>query len=134
MKLEEFMQKVDEKGISQMEQHQSMDELKKYLLQEGVIMSPEEEEWLHKSLLQKKKGTALSDDQLDSISGGGYYRPIHNCPNGHTKKVLWFFTSGQNGRGIMDDDCRECEHAKKELGRYGYEWVCLNFGDTKWEW
>jgi len=82
-------------------------------------------------MVKNRKGKALSDDELDQISGGGFYKPISNCPNGHSKFVLWF---GMGSVGVVDDNCKNCPHVKKSMGPNGWDLVCQNIGnETIWE-
>ena len=131
MTLDEFIKKEGQKALSQLAEQQSMDALKEYLQQKGVMVNAEEEKRLHQLLSKSKKGRMLPDDQLDSINGGGFYSPIHNCPNGHTKYVHWF----GRGRGRMDDNCNTCEFVKESTGQVGKILYCSNVSEEKiWEW
>ena len=131
MNFEEFMKKEGPKALSQLKEQQSMDALKEFLQQKGVTITDEEEERLNQLLSKNKKGRILSDEQLDSINGGGYYSPIHDCPNGHTKYVHWF----GRGRGKMDDNCNTCEFVRESTGKVGKILYCSNVSSERiWEW
>jgi len=67
----------------------------------------------------------LDDKELDSISGGGYYYPVFDCPKGKTKLVEWWL-SGTDYSG-----CNGCE-SYRQTQRSG--WHCDRQSDSRiWE-
>jgi hypothetical protein len=131
MKLAELMEKEGERFSSKIREADSMEVFMAYLARMGVVMTAEEEDRVKGLMVKGTRGEALSDDELDQVAGGGLYKPISNCPNGHTKFVLWF---GMGQVGVVDDNCKNCPYVKKSLGPNGWDLVCQNIGNEMiWE-
>ncbi len=131
MKLEELMAIEGEAFKSKIREVGSMEAFMVYLAVRGVVMTAEEEDRVKGLMVKNTGGEALSDDELDQVAGGGFYSPISNCPNGHTKFVLWF---GMGQVGVVDDNCKNCPYVKKSMGPNGYDLVCQNIGSEMiWE-
>ncbi len=132
MTLQDYIQKGGQKAVLQLQQQKSMEAAGKFLQQEGVTMTSEEEKQLAQHFMQKKNVTSLTDDQLGEISAGGFYYPIHNCPRGHTKRVQWVF--GSSGNTIVDDNCHGCEFSDNVWSTTGQVTICKNVEERSvWE-
>ncbi|MGI6711850.1 MAG: hypothetical protein ACOX4L_03825 [Bacillota bacterium] len=111
MTLKEFMEKADSLIIiKEAAKCESKEELKGFFVNRGVTVTEDETEKLY-AMLSKSKVTELSDEELDGITGGGWYYKIEDCPRGHTKIVIWVF--GDNNR-YVDENCLFCKYISQE--------------------
>lgn len=54
---------------------------------------------------ERNISVSLSDDQLENVSGGGYYYPVSGCiKKEQITKLVWWF-----GSGVDYSKCKECQ-------------------------
>jgi bacteriocin-like protein len=68
----------------------------------------------------------LSENELNSVSGGRYYTPVSGCPRGVTKL--------QHGReGIDDSQCAGCANLLTGQAYGGHYCGIYCWGQPQWE-
>lgn len=87
MTLKEYMKEHGLGFLTEAAECASMAALKEFFVSRGVSATDDELAKFY-ALLSKRQAKELSDEELEGVSGGGFYYPVYGCPHGVEKLVI----------------------------------------------